>query len=142
MWRPTLDRHREELSEWIKAKLAGGVQLMCANARVQFAERCRAQGFRVTLVLADTGRKQVVELLRLPDVSSRSHRCCRGGATALMENGWPDVRQYGRWASQSSAQECARLDQMALSWLSHRIPEERWKLFEDLAGGCVEAWWA
>lgn len=85
--------------------------------------------------------KKVVKLLRLPGDSWRSHSLRRGGATALMEHGWSfdNVRQYGRWSSESSAREYVRLGQVALSRLNRCLGEERWHMFRVLAGGCVEA---
>lgn len=84
--------------------------------------------------------KKVVALLRLPGHSWRSHSLRRGGATSLMEQGWSfgKARQYGRVASESSAREYIRLGKVAVSRLDRCLSEERWKMFEVLAGGCVE----
>lgn len=84
---------------------------------------------------------QVVQLLRLPGDSRCSRSLRRGGATALMQSGWDfdNVKQSGRWTSGSSTREYLHLCQTALARLHSSIAEERWRLFEVLTGGCIEA---
>ena len=81
--------------------------------------------------------RRTIALLELPAGEWRSHSLRRGAATPVVEAGqsFESVRQYGRWAAESSAREYIRLGQSAMMRMGRRISVERWRLYDILAAG-------
>ena len=86
--------------------------------------------------------RKISTLLGFAELRLTSHSFRRGGASHLLDQGWPiaDIMQFGRWASMSSAQEYLRIGSVYMLRCSKLFSPSCWERVSRLQSLTHLAW--